>query len=243
MNNSQSVYRGVGRITSIAKELLIYNAMLDFQQSFFLNGGMPKIILKTSNFLNRKMKAKLLEEWKQANANLHGKGNGTAVLDGGLEIDQIVSSFKDLDFAQGVERLEEHIATTLGVPWVLLKSGNNANIRNNQRLLYYHTVLPLMDKIAAAIQNHMYRVSPSVSGKLVIKADHYNVSSLRPDLKEQSDYLSTLVNGGIMTPNEARKKIRMEPLDDHDDIRVPANVAGSAVDPSQGGKPETPDGE
>lgn len=241
-NNSQSVYRGVGRLSSLSKEILIYKAMLDFQHTFFLNSGMPKTILKTDNFLNRKMKAKLLQEWKEANSVLHQKGNGTAILDGGLSMDTIVSSFKDIDFSEGVARLEEHIATALGVPWVLLNSGNNANIRNNQRLLYYHTVIPFMDKIAAAIQNHLYRVSPKMEDRLVVKADHNNVEALRPDLKEQSNFLSTLVNGGIISPNEARRKLRMDPMDGHDEIRIPANIAGSAVNPDTGGKPAN-DGE
>lgn len=241
-NNSTSVYRGIGRLSAISKEVLIYKAMLDFQHTFFLNSGMPKTILKTPNFLNRKMKAKLLQEWKEAHSIINKQGNGTAILDGGLELDTIISSFKDIDFSSGVARLEEHIATALGVPWVLLNSGNNANIRNNQRLLYYHTVLPYMDKIAAAIQNHMYRITPSVIDKLLVKADHSAVEALRPDLKEQSSYLTTLVNGGVITPNEARRELGMVTLEGHDEIRIPANIAGSAVNPADGGKPPTNNG-
>ena len=41
-----------------------------------------------------------------------------------------------------------------------------------------------------------------------------------------------------MTPNEAREAMRFEKLDGLDEIRVPANIAGSAVDPSEGGRPE-----
>ena len=41
-----------------------------------------------------------------------------------------------------------------------------------------------------------------------------------------------------MSPNEARENLRMEPLEGHDDLRVPANIAGSAANPSEGGRPE-----
>ena len=66
------------------------------------------------------------------------------------------------------------------------------------------------------------------------------VRALRPELKDQGQYLTGLVNGGIMTPNEARTELRLDPADDEeaDDLRIPANIAGSAVDPSEGGRPE-----
>jgi hypothetical protein len=42
-----------------------------------------------------------------------------------------------------------------------------------------------------------------------------------------------------MTPDEARMGMGMDPLPNESgtQIRVPANIAGSAVNPSQGGRP------
>jgi hypothetical protein len=50
-------------------------------------------------------------------------------------------------------------------------------------------------------------------------------------------YYSTLVNTGIITPNEAREGLRFVKLDGNDNIRVPQNITGSAVDATQGGRP------
>jgi hypothetical protein len=64
-------------------------------------------------------------------------------------------------------------------------------------------------------------------------------------MKESAGYFNTLFNGGVITPNEARKELRYDPIAGHDDLRIPANIAGSAADPSQGGKPagdKQPDG-
>lgn len=236
LNNNQSVYRGVGKLAPIENELKIYKAMLDYQESFFTNSGLPRVILKTMNFLNRKTKSRLLEDWKAAHRALHNKAQGTAILDGGLDIDVLENSFKDLDFNMGIERLEKYIAVILGVPWVLLSSGNNANIRNNERLFYYHTIIPIMNRIAAAIEHHVNKILLTRT-KLLIKPDIFGVSALRPDMKEHASYLATLVNGGILTPNEARVELRKENIEGLDEIRVPVNVAGSAADPTQGGKP------
>ena len=50
------------------------------------------------------------------------------------------------------------------------------------------------------------------------------------------------MNGGVVTPNEARVELRYAKVIDAeaDKLRVPANIAGSAADPSQGGKPKAP---
>jgi len=70
-----------------------------------------------------------------------------------------------------------------------------------------------------------------------IEAITSSVSALQPELKDIAAYHSTLVNAGIITANEARKELRYEPKDGSDEIRIPANIAGSAADPSTGGRP------
>lgn len=65
-----------------------------------------------------------------------------------------------------------------------------------------------------------------------------NVSALQPELKDIAQYHASLVNGGVITPNEARKELRYDSITGHDDLRIPANIAGSAADPSQGGRPQ-----
>ena len=62
--------------------------------------------------------------------------------------------------------------------------------------------------------------------------------ALQPELKDQAAYYATLVNTGILTPNEAREALRLETIDGFDQPRVPANIAGSAANPEQGGRPE-----
>ena len=41
----------------------------------------------------------------------------------------------------------------------------------------------------------------------------------------------------IPSANEAREAIGKEPVDGFDDPRVPQNIAGSAVNPEEGGRP------
>ena len=50
-------------------------------------------------------------------------------------------------------------------------------------------------------------------------------------------YYTALVNGGIITVNEAREQLGFDSVDGQDDVRVPANIAGSAANPDEGGRP------
>jgi len=70
-----------------------------------------------------------------------------------------------------------------------------------------------------------------------VEAITASVSALQPELKDIASYHVSLVNGGIITPNEARQELRYQTIDGQDELRVPANIAGSAVNPAQGGRP------
>jgi hypothetical protein len=72
-----------------------------------------------------------------------------------------------------------------------------------------------------------------------MKPDTVGVPALQPEMNEETQQLTGLVNAGIITVNEAREQKRLPPApDEHaDELRIPANIAGSATDPSQGGRP------
>ncbi len=71
-----------------------------------------------------------------------------------------------------------------------------------------------------------------------MKEDITEIPALQPELRDASAYYTSLVNGGIITPNEARERLGFEPVEGAEDIRVPANIAGSATNPDEGGRPE-----
>ena len=228
-----SIFRGDSKLKALQRLFELYYTLTDFQRQFFKNNAVPGVVLSTDNVLSKKVKDRLLSEWQQSYTTLFSGVRSPAILDGGLKIDKFSNiNFSELDFENSVERLQQDMAKGLGVPYVLMKSGNNANITPNQVVFYIHTVFPLLDMFASAFER---RFGPDVS----IKPDRHSVASLRPDLKVLGTYASTLVNGGIITPNEARDILRFEKLDDEasDKIRIPQNIAGSSANPSVGGRP------
>ena len=228
-NSFNSIYRGVPRLKPAYRTMLLMISMRNFQDNFFKNGAVPGLVLKSPNTLSEKIKERMLAAWR-ARYNPSTGGRRPLILDGGLEIDNLTEvNFKDLDFQAAIEANERIILQAIGVPPLLLDSGNNANIRPNHRLYYLETVLPIVRKVNFAFERFFgFDLVEDMSGG----------PAMQPELKDQAAYYSTLVNTGIISPNEAREHLRMEPLEGHDDLRVPANIAGSAANPSEGGRPE-----
>ena len=231
LDNDDSIFRGKSSIKSLDSIINIYHALLKFQKQFFKNNAVPGVVLTTDSVLNTKVKDRLLQSWRSSYATIFDGARSPAILDGGLKIDKFSDiNFQSLDFEASIERLEQDMAKALGVPYVLMKSGNNANISANQVLFYEHTVLPIVNMFASAFTQYFN------SSK--IRADKSVVTALQPDLRTQSQYYVSLVNSGIITADEARAKLGYPVLNTPDTtiIRVPQNITGSATNPSIGGR-------
>ena len=228
-NSFNSIYRGVPRLKPALRTMQLLSSMRKFQDNFFKNGAIPGLVLKSPNTLSEKIKERMLQAWV-ARYNPQSGGRRPLFLDGGLEVEDLTEiNFKELDFQEGIASNEKIILKALGVPPILMDSGNNANLRPNHRLYYLETILPIINKIAYAFERYFgFKLDEDVTG----------IPALQPELRDQASYFATLVNTGIMTPNEAREALRLEEIEGFDTPRVPANIAGSASNPEEGGRPQ-----
>ena len=227
-NSFNSIYRGVPRLKPAYRTMYLLDSMRKFQDNFFKNGAVPGLVLKSPNTLSEKIKERMLQAW-QTRYNPKSGGKRPLILDGGLEVDNLTKiNFKELDFQTSITANEKIILEAMGVPPILLDGGNNANIRPNHRLYYLETILPIIRKVSYAFERYFgFKITEDITG----------VPALQPELRDQAAYYATLVNTGIISPNEAREALGKEPLDGGEDLRVPANIAGSAANPEEGGRP------
>jgi HK97 family phage portal protein len=203
--------------------------MKRFQDNFFKNGAVPGLVLKSPNTLSEKIKERMIMSWG-ARYRPDAGGRRPLILDGGIEIDKVSNvNFKELDFQAAIDDNEKIILKALGIPPILLDSGNNANLRPNMRLYYLETILPIVRKINSSYSRFF---------GYEIKEDVIDIPALQPELRDQSQYYSALVNTGIISPNEARSALSYDSIEGYDELRVPANIAGSAANPNEGGRPE-----
>lgn len=226
--SSDSIYRGSSRLQSADRSIKLLYSMQQFQENFFDNGAVFGLVLTTENTLSQVAKEKTIAYWLQK-YNVKNGGKKPVILDSGLKPHQLAeTNFKDMDFDVSIKTHAEKIMQAIGVPPILLQGGNNANISPNLRLFYLETVLPINRKFISAVERYFgYDVEAITS----------SVSALQPELKDIAAYHSTLVNAGIISANEARTELRYETKPGNDELRIPANIAGSAANPSTGGRP------
>ena len=233
-NSFHSIYRGVSRLKPAMRTMNLIRDMRDFQDNFFRNGAVPGLVLKSPNTLSEKIKERMIQSWTLRYRPDSG-GRRPLILDGGLEIDSYTNTnFKELDFQNAILEHEKVILKALGIPPILMDSGNNANIRPNMRLYYLECILPIVRKINLAFSRYF---------GFNIYEDVTDIPALQPELRDAAAYYTALVNGGIITINEARDQLGYETLEGQDEIRVPQNIAGSAVNPDEGGRPVESEGD
>ena len=228
-NSFYSIYRGVPRLSPALRTMQLMMKMRKFQDNFFKNGAVPGLVLKSPNTLSEKIKERMMVSW-QSRYQPEAGGRRPLILDGGIEVDSISNvNFKDLDFQNSIADNEKIILKALGVPPIMMDSGNNANIRPNMRMYYLETILPIVRKINFACERYF---------GFELKEDISDIPALQPELRDASAYYTSLVNGGIITAAEARERLGFEAIEGTEEIRVPANIAGSATNPDEGGRPE-----
>tara|TARA_R110000772_G_scaffold3131_2_gene11383 strand:- start:1270 stop:2457 length:1188 start_codon:yes stop_codon:yes gene_type:complete len=227
-NSFHSIYRGVPRLKPALRTMILMKSMRQFQDNFFKNGAVPGLVLKSPNTLSEKIKERMIVSW-QARYRPDSGGRRPLILDGGIEVDSISNvNFKDLDFQSALQENERVVLKALGIPPIMLDSGNNANIRPNMRMYYLETILPIVRKLNYGLERFFgFELSEDIS----------DIPALQPELRDASAYYTSLVNGGIITAAEARERLGFEPIEGTEQIRVPANIAGSAANPDEGGRP------
>lgn len=230
-NSGSSIYTGTSRLDSAIESMELTLTMQDFQQNFFDNSAVPGLVLTTPNPLSPKIKERIISQWV-SKYNPRKGGRRPMIIDGDFKVEPLSKyNFSELDFNESIKAQETKILKALGVPPLLLDSGNNANINPNIRMFYITTVLPLVDKVVQSLEFYFgYDIKPNIQ----------DVLALRPELSDLQSYLTGLTNGGILTRNEARAEIRYpsHTADFADDLVLPANIAGSALDSTVGGKPK-----
>jgi HK97 family phage portal protein len=230
--SSTSIYRGTSRLASADRNIKILYKMQNFQEQFFENGAVTGLIFTSENTLSQVAKDKTIANW-QARYSPKNGAKRPMILDSGLKpFSNLSDSFKEMDFDTSIKTHNSKILNSLGVPPILLEGGNNANISPNLRLFYLETIIPIATKLVSGLERYFgYDVEPITS----------TVSALQPEMKDVAAYYTTLVNGGVISANEARTGLRYESKPGNDDLRIPANIAGSASNPSIGGAPKKPD--
>lgn len=225
---------GTPRYQAASNSIVRKDKIGTFKENYLDNGTVLGLILETDQVLNKTFKNRIIENIKLHYNIRSGKFSNTAlILDGGIKAKSMnQASVSELGLTEDISSYNTSICTAFGVPPILLQGGNNANIKPNIDLMFYLTIIPNLKKFKSAFE---------VFFGYALKLDTSDVSALFPDQVKEASRITALVNNGIITGNEGRVELRLEPINEEqmNTIRIPANISGSVtgVTGQEGGAP------
>ena len=212
---------GLSPIEAAATAIDIHNAASRWNKALLDNSARPSgalVYTSRDGNLTTEQYDRLKNELAQG---FQGAGNAgrPLLLEGGLDWKTMSMSPKDLDFMEAKHGAAREIALALGVPPMLLGiPGDNtfANYQEANRTFWRQTVLPLVQRTAAALSEWLG------SGALTFNPDLDNIDALS---SERDAQWTRLEKTSFLTDDEKRAVIGYGPK--------PADIAAKLFNPNQ----------
>lgn len=212
----------------------------EFGSRFFSNGARPGVVLKHPGKLSPEALGRLKSSWSNDHQGL-SNAHRTRVLEEGMDIATIGIPPEEAQFLETRKFQVTEIARIFRVPPHMLADLERAtfsNIEHQSIDFVVHTLRPWMVRLEQAMQRDL--LTPNERGTYYIK--HLVDALLRGDTLTRYQAYATGIQNSILTPNEAREKEDLNPIDGADDLLVPLNMMPAGTHP-QAQPEEEPDTE
>lgn len=234
---------GLGALAPAAMGIDIHNAAADWNKALLDNAARPSGALVYAP--GEGVAAALSEDQRdrlkaELEALYQGAGNAGRpfLLEGGLSWQPMALSPADMEFLAAKHAAARDIALAFGVPPMLLGiPGDNtyANYQEANRALWRLTVLPLVDRVTAALAAWLLPDAPG----LTLKADRDKVTALAA---ERDAVWARVGAAGFLTVNEKRAALGYPPVENGDRLadRFSAPPRAGPVTPGAPSSPRQP---
>ena len=194
------------------------------------NGCTPSAMLKfqptdetgASATLTDDQRAMLLQDLETRFSSSTNAGR-PMLLEGDFDYVQMGLNPKDMDFLELMNMSAREIALCFGVPAQLVGIADQtyANVAEARLSLYEETIIPLLQRLESDLNEYL---APLYDGDLSIKYDIDSIPAMAEKRKQIFANVSQGVQQGILTRNEARERLGLEPIDGGDSLLVPSNL-------------------
>jgi HK97 family phage portal protein len=191
--------------------------------NIYKNGAKPSGVLKLDKLLTKQQR----EEVREAFATLTtGNNNRLMVLEKGTEFQTISLSPQDIELLQSRKFQISEICRWYGVPSVMVNDHNGASVWGSgiEQIVqgfYKLTLRPLLEKVEASMMVHL--LTDADRQQMEVEFD-FN-ALLRSDVKTMFEAYKSSVNGSLMTPNEARRELHLQPVEGGDKLFMQGAMA------------------
>lgn len=186
--------------------------------NFFDSGCAISGILKSNKPLSTQQKTDIKMSWNQA--HVQGEPSGLAVLGNDLDFQEIGSNSAESQLLESRKYSVREIARFLGIPPELIGDEVNKSYNSLAQAVDALITFTLMPFIQI-IEDEFNRKCLLPSERRIYHIDFKEEDLRMPDETAQAQALNSLVAGGIMTQNEARKILGLPEVDGGDELRQP----------------------
>lgn len=181
---------------------------------YFGSGCSIKGILKFTSYRDDEQKDAARSSWNQ----VHGQGgSGLAIMDADCDFIPVTQSANESQLLSTRQFNITEIARFFNISPVLLQDLSHSSyntIEASNLEFVQHTLMP-----------YIKLIEEELNRKLMIDDDIYididETTLLKGDKSTMANYIRTLKDGGVITTNEARDMINMNPIDGGDAIIIP----------------------
>ena len=218
-------YMGLSPLALAREALGVTIGAENYAASFYATGGRPSGVMTAEKPLNDKQREQIRKEYG-------GMADGGTdkrfwLLEGDLKYQAITVNPQDMQMLQTRAFQIAEIARMFGVPLFLLMEteksttwGTGVEQLNLGFLIY--TLWPYLNRMRCTFNR---KVIPE-QFRATLSIDHDLAAFLRMDSKALAEYLSSLVQNGLMTRNEARATyLKLAPVIGADELTAQVNMA------------------
>lgn len=214
--NTTNGVEGKGLIFYALRALSIYNSAENAAQSYYESGCQVNGILKSSRRLSKKQEEAIKAAWNTAH-NAYST-NSIAVMDIDLDYVPLSGNANDSQLLETRKFSIQEVARYFNISPILLGDLSHTSynsIEQAQLEFILHTLGPYVH----LIQDELNRKLFGWGSEYYIDIDE--AAAMLADKTSTANYLSTLVTNGIISRNEARHMLNLQPVDGGSDIIIP----------------------
>lgn len=206
-------------------------ALVDYQREFFLNGARGTVALQTDMPLNEVQRQQFMQAWREEHTGI-GNRFKMWLLTHGLKAVEL-SGRRDTDFIDLFRIVKEQVSMVYGVPPSFLSDFANSGVRANldeQTPMYVEgTLMPLgvlLEQNLTQLELPRFDPQRRLRARLVWDA----LPMVQRMNFDRAKVFATLVGGPVMTPNDAREYMGLEPVEGGD-VLIAQSAAPAPPEP------------
>jgi HK97 family phage portal protein len=187
-----------------------------FNRNFFANSATPGDVAITSeeNPTDEEVSA-FYSRW-DSRFKGSSRSHRLILLGRGMDAKRLGLTQRDMEFSKALEWSVEEVSRAFGVPTVFLGELENAtlsNVSTFERFLWRNTIVPELKLIEDSLNRSLIPAFGLSTYEYRFKFDISSVEALKDSEDSQVAREVSLVNAGVMTPNEVRARHGLEAED------------------------------